>query len=77
MRNILEFFYHIILRDDIQKLENDEKYSSLYRFTNKETHIVTDEDETFSQDRFITLFEQLFIDKNYKHHFDAMIRESK
>ena len=75
MRNILEFFYSIILKDDFNKLKNDSKYSSLYRFVNKETHFFTDEYETLPVDKYIALFEQLFKDKNYAHHFKAMIKE--
>lgn len=80
MRNILERFFGFINKNDFNELtkslESDERNRFFLRYMNKESHsdsINISDSKEIDGSIFMSAFEKVFSDANFKDHYDTMI----
>ena len=74
MRNILEFFCIIFYNTGYKSILKDDKYKTLLRFIDKESHNQIEKDlDIVNMSDVIKLFEDFF-NTDFKEHFNAMMK---
>ena len=82
MRNIIEYFFGFIEKEDLNTIFNDEKFQSpnfqaFNRYINRESHSdstnIFDLKE-FNYDDFKNAFKQVFVKAGYEEHYNNMMK---
>jgi len=85
MRNILEYFFGFLKRKELKDIfkqeewENDVKYSSFFRYTNRESHFDMKnafDMKDFNHDDWMQCFQDVFEKTGNKEHYEAFMNEA-